>query len=112
MPSIEIENKRSEPIKKHRNVIVDTGEFPTTKPEGTVVTCSSLGKLKKVADALLKPVLHQAEDHKHTYWVNDGLVRYEYTSKLEVTGGWDEFQEHVRGETEEKVRKAREGMKR
>lgn len=67
--------------KKHKDVIVDIGELPEAKAREMVIQLSSLGELIKAADGLLKPVLHKAEAHKHTYCVIDGLIRYEYISE-------------------------------
>ena len=50
---------------------------------GTLIPIDSLGELVKVADALLKPVLHKAEQDIHIYYVIDGLTRYKYVG-LEV----------------------------
>jgi hypothetical protein len=68
--------------KKHRNVIVDIAKLPAAQREQVVIPVGSLEELIKVADNLLKPVLHQAGADKHTYCVIDGLTRYEYISKL------------------------------
>jgi CRP-like cAMP-binding protein len=35
-----------------------------------------------LADDLVKPLLHQSEEGKHSYWVVDGAVRYQYTIQL------------------------------
>jgi len=67
--------------KKHKDVIVDIGELPEAKAKEMVIQLSSLDELIKAADGLLKPVLHKAEAHKHTYCVIDGLTRYEYISE-------------------------------
>ena len=67
--------------KKHKDVIVDIGELPEAKAREMVIQLSSLDELIKAADGLLKPVLHKAEAHKHTYCVIDGLTRYEYISE-------------------------------
>ncbi len=66
--------------KKHKDVIVDIEELPQAKAREMVIQLSSLDELIKAADGLLKPVLHKAEAHKHTYCVIDGLTRYEYIS--------------------------------
>ena len=81
MSTIEVEAVQA--TKKYKNVIVDVSELPVTRPEETVITCGSLGEVIKIADNLFKPVLHQAEADQHTYCVIDGLIRYEYISKLQ-----------------------------
>jgi len=67
--------------KKHKDVIVDIEELPQAKAREMVIQLSSLDELIKAADGLLKPVLHKAETHKHTYCVIDSLTRYEYISE-------------------------------
>ena len=55
-------------------------ELPEAKAREMVIQLSSLDELIKAVDGLLKPVLHKAEAHKHTYCVIDGLTRCEYIS--------------------------------
>ncbi len=62
---------------KHRDIIVEVEALPPDKL-GTLIPIDSLGELVKVADALLKPVLHKAERDIHIYYVIDGLTRYKY----------------------------------
>jgi len=76
-----IDEEAARAKKKHKKVIVDIKELPLAEPREIVVLISSLDELIKVADNLLKPVLHQAQVGKHTYCVIDGLTRYEYISK-------------------------------
>lgn len=68
--------------KKHQDIIVEVEDLPPDKL-GTLIPIDSLGELVKVADALLKPVLHKAEQDIHIYYVIDGLTRYKYVG-LEV----------------------------
>ena len=66
-------------VKKERqDVIVDVQELTPPSISDTVIPFDSLDELVKMADALLKPVLHKAEPEKHTYQVIDGTVRYMY----------------------------------
>lgn len=66
--------------RKHKDAIADVEELPKGLIVDTVVPMNSLEDLIKVADALLKPVLHLVEADKHSYCVVDGLTRYEYVS--------------------------------
>ncbi len=68
--------------KKHKNVIVDVDTLPEAKTEDKVILIGSLDELVKVADALLKPVLHKAEATTHVYCVIDASLRFEYVSSL------------------------------
>ncbi len=79
VPIPEVEAEAIQAKKKHKDVIVDVQALP---PRGghVVIPLDSLDELVKVADALLKPVLHRAEVEKHTYYVTDELTIYEYLS--------------------------------
>jgi len=72
--------------RKHKGVIVDVSELPATGAKEVVIRIGSVDELVRTADALLKPVLHQAEADKHTYCVIDGAVRYQYISQPEDSG--------------------------
>ena len=63
---------------KYKKVIFDVQELPD-KGTAEIVELGSLEGLVNTADALLKPALHEANAHKHTYCVIDGTTRYEYT---------------------------------
>lgn len=77
-----IEEEAFRAKKKYKGVIVDVNELLPVRPAETIVPFGSVDELVKVADALLKPVLHQATIEEHIYCVIDGLTRYEYISKL------------------------------
>jgi hypothetical protein len=64
--------------KKYRQVVVDIEELPEAKPNDTIVPLSSLDDLVRIADDLVKPVLHQAEEGRHIYCIIDSGVRYLY----------------------------------
>jgi hypothetical protein len=72
--------------KKHKGVIVDVSKLPATGAGEAVIPIGSVDELVRTADALLKPVLHQAESDKHTYCVIDGAIRYQYISQPEGSG--------------------------
>jgi len=55
----------------------------TNKEEVTIGACS-LEALVNISNNSLKPILLKVEPDKHTYYVIDGLVRYEYVSGLEL----------------------------
>jgi hypothetical protein len=64
--------------KKYRQVIVDIEELPEAKPNDTIIPLSSLDDLVRIADDLVKPVLHQAEEGRHIYCIIASGVRYLY----------------------------------
>jgi len=64
--------------KKYRQMMVDVEELPGVKPTETVIPLNSLDDLVRIADDLVKPVLHQAEEGRHTYCIIDSGVRYLY----------------------------------
>jgi len=67
--------------KKYKQVMVDIEELPEVKPNETVIPLSSLDDLVRIADDLVKPVLHQVEAGRHIYCTIDGAVRYQYVSQ-------------------------------
>lgn len=67
--------------KKYKQVMVDIEELPEVKPSETVIPLSSLDDLVRIADDLVKPVLHQVEEGRHSYFIVDGAVRYQYVSQ-------------------------------
>jgi hypothetical protein len=68
--------------RKYRQMMVDVEELPWAKPTETVVPLNSLDDLVRIADDLVKPVLHQAEKGTHTYCIIDSDVRYVYKIKI------------------------------
>lgn len=73
-----LEKKALQARKKHKDVIIGVKELPEAKAGEVVIPLTSLEELLKVADALLKPVLHKAEPEKDTYCLIDGVTRYQY----------------------------------
>jgi hypothetical protein len=78
--------------RKYRQMMVDVEELPEVKPTETVIPLNSLDDLVRIADDLVKPVLHQADKGKHTYCIIDSGVRYLYvieTYKIMLNHGVD-----------------------
>lgn len=65
--------------KKYKQVMVDVEKLPEVKPTEIVVPLNSLDDLVRIADDLIKPVLHQVAEGRHTYCVIDSGVRYLYS---------------------------------
>jgi len=63
---------------KYKDLIVEIRELPETRPGDTVLLLDSFAELIKVAQGLLKPIIHKAGSDKDIYWVLDGATRYEY----------------------------------
>jgi threonine/homoserine/homoserine lactone efflux protein len=78
-----VEEEALQAKRKYKGVIVDVAELPTTGAKEVVITVGSVDEVVRTADALLKPVLHQAEADKHTYCVIDGAIRYQHVSQPE-----------------------------
>jgi len=78
---IGIEAEAARAKKKYKQVMVDIEELPSIKPNETVIPLSSLDDLVRIADDLVKPVLHQVEEGRHIYCTIDGAVRYQYPSQ-------------------------------
>jgi hypothetical protein len=67
--------------KKYRQMMVDVEELPGVKPTETVIPLNSLDDLVRIADDLVKPVLHREGEGAHTYCIIDSGVRYLYVVK-------------------------------
>ncbi len=78
-PKLEREARRAK--KKHKGLIVDVKELPHIEGVITVIPLDSLDDLLTTAESLFKPVLHKVEGERHTYWVIDGSIRYQYISE-------------------------------
>jgi len=63
-------------------MMVDVEELPGVKPTETVIPLNSLDDLVRIADDLVKPILHQVEKGRHTYCIIDGGVRYLYVIEI------------------------------
>ena len=82
IPPSRLEKEARRTKKKHKGLIVDVEELPDVKDQAvTVISLSSLDDLIATAENLFKPVLHKAEEERHTYCVMDDTTRYEYTSE-------------------------------
>jgi hypothetical protein len=67
--------------KKYKQMMVDVEELPGVKPTEIVIPLNSLDDLVRIADDLVKPVLHEVEEGRHSYCVIDSGVRYLYVIK-------------------------------
>jgi len=70
--------------KKYGELISEVSDFPSTRDGEIIIRAASLEALVNISNNSLKPILLKVEPDKHTYYVIDGLVRYEYVSKLEL----------------------------
>ena len=70
--------------KKYGELISEVSDFPPTREGEVIIRASSLEALVNISNNSLKPILLKVQPDKHTYCVIDGLVRYEYVSKLEL----------------------------
>jgi hypothetical protein len=64
--------------KKYKQVMVDVEELPEVKPTEIVIPLNSLDDLVRIADDLVKPILHWVQEGRHSYCVIDSGVRYLY----------------------------------
>jgi hypothetical protein len=65
-------------MEKNKDIMVNVTELPATTEAEKVTRLASLSELVKLADSLLKPVLHVNDTERHTFCVIDGAARYEY----------------------------------
>jgi hypothetical protein len=75
---VDTEAEAARARKKYKQVMVDIEELPSVKTDETVIPLSSVEDLVRIADDLIKPVLHQAEEGRHIYCIIDSGVRYLY----------------------------------
>ena len=90
--STDIEQVAGRVTKQYRNIIVDTNEISLAIPTENIVLLDSLDDLIKVAQGLLKPVLHKVEKGQHTYCVLDAATCYEYVIIGETTLQGDQLE--------------------
>jgi hypothetical protein len=74
-----IEREARQAKKRYKDFIADVEEIGDVK-DAVVIPVTSLPNIIAIAQGLLKPVLHKAEAKKHTYWILDGMTKYEYIS--------------------------------
>lgn len=65
-------------VEKHKDIFVNVVGLPAPAETEKVTQLDSLAELVKLADSLLKPVLHQKDAERHVYCVIDGMARYVY----------------------------------
>jgi len=63
---------------KHKDILINVAELPEPSDNEKIMRINSLAELVKVADSLLKPVLHQTDGENHIYIDIDGTVWYMY----------------------------------
>lgn len=63
---------------KYKDLISEIDNFPLAQEAETIFIVSSLADLIKISNNLLKPVLLKTDQNCYTYWVADGLIRYQY----------------------------------
>lgn len=75
-------------LKRNRNkygeLISEVSAFPAIREGEVTISASSLAALANISNNSLKAILLKVEPDKHSYYVIDGLVRYEYVSKIDV----------------------------
>jgi len=79
-----LEKELSRNRKKYGGLISEISDFPPIRVGEVIIRASSLEALVNISNNSLKPILLKVEADKHTYCVIDGLLRYDYISKLEL----------------------------
>lgn len=79
---LEKELKRNR--KRYGELISEVSALPAIREGEVAIRVSSLEALTNISNNSLKAILLKVEPDKHAYCVIDGLVRYEYVSKLEL----------------------------
>lgn len=79
-----IEEEALRARKKYGELISEVSDLLPIREGEVIIRASSLEALANISNNSLKPILLKVEPDKHTYYVIDGLVRYEYINKLEL----------------------------
>lgn len=66
----------------HKDLIVETAQKPPVTE--TTVDVKSLEDLAKIAEILVKPILHVTEGDQHTFYIMDDNIKYQYTKFREL----------------------------
>jgi hypothetical protein len=74
------EEQTRQVMRKYRELIVDVKEWPELDSGRNILTLGSIESLVQVAQGLLKPVHHTAENLAHVFWVNDDSTTYIFRS--------------------------------
>lgn len=80
LPEMELEALRVK--KQYKDMIVDVKELPSAAVIDRIISLSSIDDLIMAAEDMGKVVLHKADKDKHTYFIIDAMIRYQYISKL------------------------------
>lgn len=78
LPAVEVEREARRAAKKYKDVIVTVKELPPLKAEETVLSLDSVDDVVRLAEGLLRPVLHQEEEGRHIYCVLGDNIRHQY----------------------------------
>ncbi len=79
---IPLEKDLQRNMKKYGELISEATDFPPARKGENVIRVSSLEALANISNNSLKSILLKTQPDVHIYYVIDGLVRYEYVSKL------------------------------
>ncbi len=107
VPTLEGEAFRAR--KMYKDIIVDVQDIASAKAGEVIIPIENLDELVKVAEALLKPVLHKAEVEEHTYYVIDGSVRYQCVSDYAALGQKKTFEQRFEERIIREIEKRQEG---
>lgn len=87
--SIEKPKKVEELVEPLRELVVELSEEPKVPEGGTTVRVGRMEDLAKIAEGLVKPILHvrlpSPDGEEHLFLVMDGSVRYEH--RVKALGG-------------------------
>lgn len=67
--------------KKYGELISEVSKMPRIRKSEAIIPASSLEALVNISNNSLKPILVKVDRDKHTYYLIDGSVRYQYVSR-------------------------------
>ncbi|MDH5451557.1 MAG: DUF5305 domain-containing protein, partial [Candidatus Bathyarchaeota archaeon] len=67
-------------IQPYKDIIAQTTEPPSKTPQTKTITLTTLEDLAKIAETLIKPILHTQKDEEHIFYIIDNDTTYQYTA--------------------------------
>jgi len=67
-------------IEPYKDIIAQTTAPPPKTPQTKTINLTTLEDLAKIAETLIKPILHTQKDNEHTFYIIDNNTTYKYTT--------------------------------
>ena len=67
-------------IQPYKDIIAQTTQLPSKTRQTTTITLTTLEDLAKIAETLIKPILHTQQVEKHVFYLIENNTTYQYTT--------------------------------